>query len=50
MPGIAAVAGLEIEEAESGLLIYRRSRPQFVPDKVFRMETHLLPLWRIDDT
>ena len=50
VPGITAVAGLEIEEAESGLLIYRRPQPQFVPDKVFRMETHLLPLWRIDDT
>ena len=50
LPGIAGMAALEIEEAETGLPIYRRPRPQFIQEKIFRLETHLLPLWRIDDT
>lgn len=50
LPGIAGIGALEIEEADSGLPIYRRPRPQFLAEKVFRLETHLLPLWRIDDT
>ena len=50
VPGLAACADLELREAETGLLIYRRARPGFVPDlKVFRLETHLLPLRRFDE-
>ena len=49
LPGIAGIGALEIEEAETGLPVYRRPRPTFLQEKVFRMETHLLPLWRIDD-
>lgn len=50
IPDLASFESLEISEAESGLIIYRRPQPSFIPDmKVFRLETHLLPLWRIDD-
>ena len=50
VPDLASYAHLEITEAETGLLVYRRPIPDAVPDmNLFRMETHLLPLWRIDD-
>ena len=44
-----AYADLEIVEAASGLLIYRRKVPAYLDSKIFRLETHLLPLWRFDD-
>jgi hypothetical protein len=42
---------LELFEVETGILIYRR-RPHgtFVNLNVFRLETHLLPLWSLDDS
>ena len=50
LPDLASRAALDIRDADSGLIIYRRPQPTFIQDtKVFRLETHLLPLWRIDD-
>ena len=50
LPDLASFDDLELREAESGMLIYRRPQPSFLMDtKVFRLETHLLPLWRFDD-
>ncbi len=50
VPGLADYAGLEITEAETGVLVYRRPIPRAVADmNLFRLEAHLLPLWRIDD-
>lgn len=50
IPDLASYIDLEILEAESGLLIYRRPVPGIIPNtNIFRLETHLLPLWRIDD-
>ena len=49
VPGLAACADLELREAETGLLIWRRMQPGFAPLKVFRLETHLLPLRRFDE-
>ena len=50
VPDLASFDDLELREATSGLLIYRRPRPTFFTNtKVFRLETHLLPLWRFDD-
>lgn len=40
---------LELREAQSGVLIYRRRPQDAVERKVLRLETHLLPLWRFDD-
>lgn len=47
---LESYADLEITEAETGVLVYRRPLPRTVPDmNLFRFESHLLPLWRIDD-
>lgn len=49
LPGLAGMRHLEITEAESGILIYRRCPPEEVLHrKVFRLETQLLPLARLD--
>lgn len=47
---LESYADLEIVEEKSGLLIYRRKMPGVLDCKVFRLETHLLPLWRFDDS
>jgi hypothetical protein len=50
VPGLSAMPELELVEAESGLLIYRRSPANAIEGiRMFRLETHLLPLWRLDD-
>jgi hypothetical protein len=42
---------LELHDQETDLLIYRRRSPSQVTQKrVFRLETHLVPLWRLDDS
>lgn len=49
VPGLNAITDLEIRETESSLLIYRRAREStFLPDKVVRLETHMVPPRRID--
>ena len=50
VPGLADCADLELREAESGLLVYRRPGSDHLADtKVLRLETHLLPLRRFDE-
>ena len=50
IPDLASHGDLEIVEAATGLIMYRRQTAVMVTDAtVFRLETHLLPLWRIDD-
>src|SRR5262249_40868859 len=40
----------EIFDQETNILIYRRRSPSQVTQKrIFRLETHLFPLWRLDD-
>lgn len=48
IPGLGGMADLEVREAESGILIYRRCPPGAIKRKLLRIETHLLPLWRLD--
>ncbi|WP_375459540.1 hypothetical protein [uncultured Enterovirga sp.] len=50
IPGLSQINDLDIREAETGLLIYRRvSDPdKLIQRKVFRLETQLLPLVRLD--
>lgn len=49
VPGIRGLAELEIREAETGMLIYRRSSdPSFVQEKLVRLETHMVGLRRVD--
>lgn len=49
LPGLTGLDELEIHEPESGILVYRRSPPEaVVPRKIFRLETQLLPINRLD--
>lgn len=47
IPEVAA-PDLELREARSGVLIYRRKQPGAIERKILRLETGLLPLWRFD--
>lgn len=48
IPGLDEMYHLEIHEAASGVLIYRRVRPTHARRRILRLETHLFPLWRLD--
>ncbi len=49
IPGLNGIEELEIRDAESGIIIFRRRRPErLVHQKMFRLETQLLPLLRLD--
>lgn len=50
LPGLAGMADLELYDAETNLLLYRRPHPEHLRKKIVRIETHLFPLWRLDDT
>lgn len=49
LPGLRDLANLGIYDDETGLLIYRRRRPDMMERKIVRLETHLYPLWRFDE-
>ena len=49
VPGLASFADLEITETSNNILIYRRRPAQAIESTIFRLETHLLPLWRLDE-
>lgn len=42
-------ADLELFDAETGILIYRRPKPGNIKKKLLRIETHIFPLWAIDN-
>lgn len=47
---LAQKTALEIYDEETNILIYRRRPPAQVTQKrILRLETHLFPLWRLDD-
>src|ERR1700749_4966046 len=47
---LARLEALEIYDHETGILIYRRRAPsKMIQKRVFRLETPLIPLWRLDD-
>jgi hypothetical protein len=48
LPGLADLAGLEIYDGETDLLVYRRPKPDRILKKILRIETHLFPLWGLD--
>jgi hypothetical protein len=51
VPGLAKEQSLEIFDEETGILIYRRLHPsEVIHRRIFRLETHLFPLWRLDET
>jgi hypothetical protein len=49
LPGLSTFDDLELHDAESNLLFYRRLRPGMISQKLLRLETQLLPLWRLDE-
>lgn len=49
VPNLKDIEDLEIYDAESGLLIYRRPHASAVRKKVLRIESHLFPLWQLDE-
>jgi hypothetical protein len=49
VPGLATMAELEIREKTTGALIYRRARHGHIAKRILRLESHLFPLWRLDN-
>jgi hypothetical protein len=49
LPGLSTFRDLELHEADSNLLLYRRFQPGMIAQKFLRLETQLLPLWRLDE-
>jgi len=50
VPNLAALEDLELRVDDGDLLIYRRFRQGMRNEKYLRLETQLLPLWRLDDS
>jgi hypothetical protein len=50
LPELPNLQQLELFDVETGLLIYRRPLPQAIRRKILRLETHLFPLWRLDQS
>ena len=49
--GLAQQQELELYDDETNILIYRRRRSsEVIQKRIFRLETHLFPLWRLDDS
>lgn len=48
LPNLHEVSDLELSDAETGVLIYRRPGQGNIQKKILRLETHLFPLWSID--
>lgn len=49
VPDLATYADLEVIEASHDVLVYRRRPAEAAEMQIFRFETHLLPLWRVDE-
>ncbi|HLH51106.1 MAG TPA: hypothetical protein VKV96_17340 [Roseiarcus sp.] len=49
VPNLPSLNQLELYDEETGILIYRRRAPHMAARKILRLETHLFPLWRLDD-
>src|SRR5664279_228268 len=49
LPRLGSIGELEILDDDTGTLIYRRRHPETIKNvRIFRLETHLLPLWNLD--
>jgi hypothetical protein len=49
VPKLTTIPDLELFDHQTGLLIYRRPQPFMIQKKLFRLELHLFPLWRLDE-
>lgn len=47
--GLAEISDLELRDASTGILVYRRTSQPVIQQSIFRLETHLLPLGRLDN-
>jgi hypothetical protein len=51
LPGLSSDHKVELYDADTGLMIYRRrDLSEVTQQRIFRLETHLFPLWRLDET
>ena len=50
VPNIKKVDDLEVRDAESDLLLYRRQRPQHLPRRLFRCQFQMLPHSQLEET
>ena len=51
IPDLFQQERLELYDSETNILIYRRRPPaQVIQKRIFRLETGLVPLWRLDDS
>ena len=48
IPGLADIDDLEVRDASSNVLVYRRTQEPTLARNIFRLGTHILPLWRLD--
>jgi hypothetical protein len=48
LPDLRDLSDLELSDAETGVLIYRRPHQGHIQKKLLRLETHLFPLWTLD--
>ncbi len=49
VPDLRELTDLELSDAETNVLVYRRAKPDNIKQKLLRLETHLFPLWTLDD-
>lgn len=49
LPGLPGMTDLSLYDVDTQLLIYRRPQPDSIPKRILRLETHLFPLWRLDE-
>ncbi|HMK90420.1 MAG TPA: hypothetical protein VK446_12420 [Methylocystis sp.] len=51
LPGLSQEHRIELYDADTGVMIYRRRElSEVTQQRIFRLETHLFPLWRLDET
>ncbi len=51
VPDLATNDKVELYDADTGILVYRRRQLSEVSQqRIFRLETHLFPLWRLDES
>lgn len=48
IPNLAMQSDVELYDHDTGCLIYRRVKPGMVEKKIIRLETQLMPFWRLD--
>ena len=48
VPGLRGMPSVELFEADTGLLVYRRAPAGYTAEKLLRLETHMVPLRHVD--